>query len=230
MVLHRQYRRVGADLGRPADWDSRICRSNCRRTTTMAASVPATTCSPRASSRWTSGPACAGGTISWCTTACGTWTFPCAPILADITVNGRTVKAVAQPTKQAFLYVLNRETGEPIWPFEERPVPKGDTPGEWYSPTQPFPTRPPAYDGQGLTVDDLIDFTPELRAEAATDRVEVPPRPDVHAALAEPRRGSDCHADDGRPGGRDRTGPAARTIPRRTRCIWRRRPRLPRWA
>ncbi len=98
----------------------------------------------------------------------GLWDMdiPCAPILADITVNGRTVKALAQPTKQAFLYVFNRETGEPIWPIEERPVPKGDTPGEWYAPTQPFPTKPPAYDGQGLTVNDLIDFTPELSAEA----------------------------------------------------------------
>ena len=98
----------------------------------------------------------------------GMWDMdiPCAAILVDITVNGRTVKALAQPTKQAFLYVLNRETGEPIWPFEERPVPKGDTPGEWYSPTQPFPTKPPAYDGQGLAVDDLINFTPELRAAA----------------------------------------------------------------
>ncbi len=56
-------------------------------------------------------------------------------------------------------------TGEPIWPIEERPVPKGDTPGEQYSPTQPFPTRPPAYDRQGFAVDDLIDFTPELRQE-----------------------------------------------------------------
>jgi len=99
----------------------------------------------------------------------GMWDMdiPCAPILVDITVNGRPVKALAQATKQAFLYVLNRETGEPIWPIEERPVPKGDTPGEWYSPTQPHPTKPAAYDGQGLTIDDLIDFTPELRAEAA---------------------------------------------------------------
>ena len=98
----------------------------------------------------------------------GIWDMdiPAPPILADITVNGRAVKALAQPTKQAFLYVFNRETGEPIWPIDERPVPKGDTPREWYSPTQPFPTRPPAYDGQGLSIDDLIDFTPELRAEA----------------------------------------------------------------
>ena len=92
--------------------------------------------------------------------------IPCAPILLDITIDGETVKAVAQPTKQAFLYVFNRETGEPIWPIEEQPVPAGDVPGEWYSQTQPIPTRPPAYDRQGVTVDDLIDFTPELRAEA----------------------------------------------------------------
>ncbi len=92
--------------------------------------------------------------------------IPCAPMLIDITVDGRPIKAVAQPTKQVFLYVFDRETGEPVWPIEERPVPAGDVPGEWYSPTQPFPTRPPAYDRQGVTVDDLIDFTPELRAEA----------------------------------------------------------------
>jgi len=98
----------------------------------------------------------------------GIWDFdiPCAAVLVDITVNGRTVKAIAQPTKQAFLYVLNRETGEPIWPIEERPVPKGSVPGEWYSPTQPFPTKPAAYDAQGLVINDLIDFTPELRAQA----------------------------------------------------------------
>jgi len=98
----------------------------------------------------------------------GLWDMdiPCAPILADIAVDGRTVKAVAQPTKQGFLYVFNRETGAPIWPIEERPVPKGDVPGEWYSPTQPFPTKPPAYDNQGVSIDNLIDFTPDLRAEA----------------------------------------------------------------
>jgi quinoprotein glucose dehydrogenase len=98
----------------------------------------------------------------------GIWDFdiPCAPILADITVNGRTIKAVAQPTKQANLYVFDRVTGQPVWPIEERPVPKGDVPGEWYSPTQPFLTKPPAYNMQGVSIDDLIDFTPELRAEA----------------------------------------------------------------
>ena len=98
----------------------------------------------------------------------GIWDMdiPCAPILADITVNGRALKAVAQPTKQANLYVFDRVNGQPVWPIEERPVPKGDVPGEWYSPTQPFPTRPAGYDRQSVSIDDLIDFTPELRAEA----------------------------------------------------------------
>ncbi len=89
-----------------------------------------------------------------------------APILADINVNGKAIKAVALPSKEAFLYVFDRVTGEPVWPIEERPVPKGDVPGEWYSPTQPFPTKPPAYARQAITEDDLIDFTPELRAQA----------------------------------------------------------------
>ncbi len=92
--------------------------------------------------------------------------IPCAPILIDVTVDGKKVKAVAQPTKQAFLYVFDRTTGKPVWPIEERPVPKGDVPGEWYSPTQPFPTKPRAYDRQGVTADDLVDFTPELKKEA----------------------------------------------------------------
>ena len=91
--------------------------------------------------------------------------FPAAPVLVDITVAGRDIKAVAIPSKQAFLYVFDRVTGEPVWPIEERPVPPGNVPGEWYAATQPFPTKPPAYDQQGVTLDDLIDFTPELRAE-----------------------------------------------------------------
>jgi len=91
---------------------------------------------------------------------------PAAPILADITVDGRSIKAVVQVTKQSFAYVLDRVTGQPVWPIEERPVPQSTVPGEKTSPTQPFPTKPPAFDRQGLTVDDLIDFTPELRAQA----------------------------------------------------------------
>ncbi|MFA5907979.1 MAG: PQQ-binding-like beta-propeller repeat protein [Vicinamibacterales bacterium] len=93
--------------------------------------------------------------------------IPCAPILMDLVVNGKPVKAVAQPTKQNWLYVFDRVTGKPVWPIEERPVEKGEVPGEWYSPTQPFVTKPPAYERQGVTLDDLIDFTPELKAEGA---------------------------------------------------------------
>jgi len=94
------------------------------------------------------------------------WDLPCAPILFDMTVNGRTVKALAQPTKQAFLFVFNRETGEPIWPIEERPVPQSEVPKERTSPTQPFPTRPAPFDLQGITENDLLDLTPALKAEA----------------------------------------------------------------
>ena len=88
------------------------------------------------------------------------------PILGDITVDGRRIKAVMQPSKTAFLYTFDRETGEPVWPIEERPVPQSTVPGEYTSPTQPFPTKPPPFDRQGVTEEDLIDFTPELRALA----------------------------------------------------------------
>jgi len=89
-----------------------------------------------------------------------------APILADITVDGKPVKAVAQPTKQGFLYVFDRITGKPIWPIPERSVEVGNVPGEWYSPTQPIPTKPAAYSRNGVSIDDLIDFTPALRDRA----------------------------------------------------------------
>ena len=91
---------------------------------------------------------------------------PCAPILADITVDGRAIKAIAQPTKQGWVYVFDRVTGEPVWPIEERPVPAGDIPGETYAPTQPFPTKPPPFERQGFELDEIIDLTPEIRAEA----------------------------------------------------------------
>ena len=92
--------------------------------------------------------------------------LPSAPILGDITVDGKRMKVVVQLTKQAFAFVFDRATGRPVWPIEERPVPASDTPGERTSPTQPFPTKPPPYDRQGVAIDDLIDFTPELRREA----------------------------------------------------------------
>ncbi|MDH3222622.1 MAG: pyrroloquinoline quinone-dependent dehydrogenase, partial [Gemmatimonadota bacterium] len=98
----------------------------------------------------------------------GLWDYdlPAAPILADIVVGGREIEAVIQVTKQAFTFVFDRATGTPVWPIEERPVPAGDVPGEWYAATQPFPTKPPPFDLQGITEEDLIDFSPELRAEA----------------------------------------------------------------
>ena len=96
------------------------------------------------------------------------WDFDLAsaPILADINVGGKAIKAVAVPTKQGILYTFDRLTGTPVWPFEEKPVEKGEVPGEWYSPTQPIPSKPVAYAKNGTSIDDLIDFTPELHAQA----------------------------------------------------------------
>lgn len=96
------------------------------------------------------------------------WDFdlPAPPVLMDITVEGKRIKALAQLSKQAYVYVLDRVTGKPVWPIEERPMPKGDVPGEYYSPTQPIPTKPGPIELQQLTENDLIDFTPELRAQA----------------------------------------------------------------
>lgn len=89
-----------------------------------------------------------------------------APLLIDINAAGKPVKAVALPTKQGYLFVFDRITGKPVWPIVERPVPKGDVPGEWYAPTQPFPTRPAPYARTGFTEDVLIDFTPEMHRQA----------------------------------------------------------------
>ena len=93
--------------------------------------------------------------------------MPAAPLLMDINVNGKPIKAVAQATKQGLLYVFDRVSGQPVWPIEERPVPQTDVPGEKTSPTQPFPTKPPAYSRNGVVETDLIDFTPELKEAAA---------------------------------------------------------------
>jgi quinoprotein glucose dehydrogenase len=87
-------------------------------------------------------------------------------MLGDVTVNGRRIKAVMQPNKSGFLFVLDRTNGKPVWPIEERPVPQSTVPGEKTSPTQPFPTKPPAFDRQGVSDADLIDYTPELKARA----------------------------------------------------------------
>jgi quinoprotein glucose dehydrogenase len=94
------------------------------------------------------------------------WDLPAAPVLLDITVDGRDIKAVIVPTKQSYMFVLDRETGEPVWPIPEVPVTQGDVPGEWYSPTQPIPTLPPPVDEIDLGPEDLVDYTPELLARA----------------------------------------------------------------
>ncbi len=94
------------------------------------------------------------------------WDIGAPPILVDITSGGKKIKAVAQITKQAFTFVFDRVTGQPVWPIEERPVPQSSVPGEKTSPTQPFPTKPAAFDRQGTSLDDVIDFTPALKAEA----------------------------------------------------------------
>jgi len=101
----------------------------------------------------------------------GLWDYDLAspPILATITVDGRKIDAVVQLTKEGFAFVFDRVTGKPVWPIEERPVPKSDVPGEQSSPTQPFPTKPPPYSPQGVTLDDAFDLTPELKAEAQAE-------------------------------------------------------------
>ena len=93
------------------------------------------------------------------------WNYdtPTAPLLMDVTVDGKVIKGIFQITKQSFVYALNRETGEPIWPIEERPVPPSSVPGEKLSPTQPFPTKPAPFDLQGRSEEHLIDYTPEIR-------------------------------------------------------------------
>ena len=94
------------------------------------------------------------------------WDIPAAPKLFDATIDGKPRKAIAVLTKQGFVYTFDRVTGEPIWPIEERPVPQSDVPGERASATQPFPTKPPAFEYQGDIRDVIIDFTPEIKAEA----------------------------------------------------------------
>ncbi|MDC0221544.1 PQQ-binding-like beta-propeller repeat protein [Gammaproteobacteria bacterium] len=98
----------------------------------------------------------------------GVWDYDLAsaPNLVDIVVDGRPIKAVAQVSKTAFTFVFDRITGEPVWPIEERPVAASTVPGERAHPTQPFPTKPAPFDRQGVSEEDLIDFTPEIAAAA----------------------------------------------------------------
>ena len=157
---------VGADVGRPRA-GARL-RADEPADHRLLRRVPprGRGCSAPASSPSTSRPASAGGTSRPCTTDIWNFDNPTAPVALDVTVEGRPRRIVVQATKQGWAYTFDRATGEPVWPIEERPVPQSEVPGERLSPTQPMPTRPAAYEMQGLTEDDLIDFTPELRAEA----------------------------------------------------------------
>ena len=135
-------------------------------------------------------------------------------MLGEITVDGRRIKAVMQANKAAFLYVLDRTNGRPVWPIEERPVPQSTVPGERSSPTQPFPTKPPAFDLQGIADDDLIDYTPALKERAraiAKDYVMGPvfTPPSVPSDEPAARRARWCS----RARGDRRTGTPARSIP-----------------
>ena len=116
----------------------------------------------------------------------GLWDYdlPAAPNLIDITVDGKTIKAVAQPTKQAFLFVFDRVTGKPVWPIEEQPVPASTVPGEVASKTQPFPSKPAPFDLQSARDEDLIDLTPQIHKEAIEIANLLRPRRAVHAAVA----------------------------------------------
>ena len=164
--LHRQHRRVGADLGRRRARPRVPAGRTADRRLLRRPSSRATACSARASSPSICRPASASGTISSCTTASGTWTFRARRSSSTSrSTAGRSRRSRSRPSRRCCTSSI-AITGQPIWPIEERPVAKGDVPGEWYAPTQPFPTKPPAYDRQGVSIDDLIDFTPELRAEA----------------------------------------------------------------
>ena len=146
-----------------------------------------------------------------------------APLLADISVNGKPIKAVAVPSKQNFLYVFDRVTGQPVWPIDERPVPRGDVPGETYSPTQPFPSKPPAYARNFVSIpDDIIDFTPELRAQALIQLSRYKPGPLFNPPILGSHDGLLGSLSIGNLGG-GTTGPAAATIPIRMWCSRRRR-------
>ena len=137
---------------------SRICPSNRRTATCTAAFGPARISTARASSRSICAPASGAGTSRRRITRSGTTTFRPRRSSSTPSRTARPIKALAQATKQGLLFVLNRETGEPIWPIPEVAVPQGNVPGEWYSPTQPIP--PLRYGHQGVAIDDLIDFTP----------------------------------------------------------------------
>ena len=150
------------------------------------------------------------------------WDYDLAspPNLINITVNGKPIRAVAQVTKWAYLFVFDRVNGTPVWPIEARRVEAGTVPEEWYAPTQPHPTRPAPYDRQGVSEQDLIDFTPELNAEARAMLKEYKIRP-VFTRLSSPTRRvrERCRF---RPHRAPRCGKVRHGIPKPTCCMCRR--------
>ena len=140
----------------------------------------------------------------------GLWDYdnPSPPNLVTITSTAGAIDAVVQLTKQGFAFVFDRVTGKPVWPIEERPVPPSDVAGEHAWPTQPFPTKPPAFTEQGVTLDDAFDLTPELKAAAQAGAEEVPDRSAVHAAVAA-GHGAASRADRRRELGRRRVRSAS---------------------
>src|SRR5688572_22656832 len=120
------------------------------------------------------------------------WNYdtPTAPIAMDVTVNGRRIPGVFQATKQSILYAFNRQTGEPIWGFQDRPVPASRVPGEKLSPTQPFPIKPAPYEFIGRSAEHVIDYTPQIKELAIKRATEqglfAPPfNPPVHRGNSE---------------------------------------------
>ena len=115
--------------------------------------------------------------------------MPAAPLLADINVNGKPIKAVAQATKQGFLFVFDRITGQPVWPIEEKPVPQTDVPGEKTSPTQPIPTKPPPYSRGGVVESDLDRLHARVEGRRPRGREAVPARSRVSATARQQAEG-----------------------------------------
>ena len=207
-----------------------FCRSRRRSAAPMAAIGRAPICSATRSSRSTSRPASTGGTSRRSITTCGTPIRRRRPPCSTSCQNGRTVPALALTTKSGYLYILNRETGQPIFGVEERPVPKSDVPGELASPTQPIPVKPPPIARVGYQPDDLVTrgrhdagARAGLRGACRKSRRRDQCRP-VHAvAVSAPRahrrRARSCFpADWAAP-----TGVGPQSIPRRGSCSWRRR-------